>query len=178
MKRNILLAFLLVGFLLIEFACNREKVSYAEDYTITGIDSSYWLTYKWPITNKTRIGNLMLVVDFVSSKSLREVSAHRSSIIYALSPKEIIPLNNFDSILVSSNGVDYTSSFSTFHEDIDLREFGSEWISFGTSERLSLTFGIKKPPKIVKDTFQFTFQFFDTEGNIFETTTEPIIITP
>jgi hypothetical protein len=168
----------LVGSLLIEFACNREKVYHAVDYTISGIDSSYWLTYKWPITNRTRIGNLMLVMDFESQKSFREVSTYRSSLIYALSPKELVPLNNFDSILVSSNGIDYTSSFSTFHEDINLREFGDEWISFGTGEPLSLAFGIKEPLKNQTDTFQFTFQFFDYEGNIFETTTDPIIITP
>ena len=36
---------------------------------------------------------------------------------------------------------------------------------------------LNKAP-IELDTFQFTFQFFDAEGNIFETTTDPIIITP
>jgi len=36
---------------------------------------------------------------------------------------------------------------------------------------------LNEPPTHT-DTFRFTFQFFDTEGNMFETTTEPIIITP
>ena len=70
-------------------------------------------------------------------------------------------------------------------------DFDSLWVQDSTSANALLldeSFGFREPfqgqrlilafPPIQTDTFQFTFQFFDTQGNIFKTTTDPIIVTP
>ncbi len=46
---------------------------------------------------------------------------------------------------------------------------------FIIENNLELVFN--RPPSSL-DTFQFTFQFFDSDDNIFETSTEPFIVTP
>jgi hypothetical protein len=179
MKRNILLGFLLIGLVVMEWGC-KDKIYYSSTYTITGVESTTWAKYRHSTRDRYRHDSLMLFVQFQTLETRTEVSTLKNTSVYALSPASLVPENTIDSILIFSNGVDYTKNFTSFHKDSDLREFSisREYDAYGYGTPLSLAFGINGPLSPFVDTFQFTFQFYDTEGNIFETTTDPIIITP
>jgi hypothetical protein len=178
MKHSILLLFLLVGLAVLDIACSSDSENFRIEYTITGIESTNWYKYKYSTRNLERIDSLLLVVDFESTKNIFQANNAIISTVFAESPAEIQPINSFDSILVYSNGRDYTSSFSFFYEDVDLKRLYNTNVYFGTSEPLGLSFGIKAPIVDTPTTLQFNLKFYDTEGNIFETTTEPVLINP
>ncbi len=176
MKRNALLLFGLIGILILEYGC-RDKVSPTIEYLITGVDTTQWSKYRGELRGSCSYDSLILTVDFLSIEMISH-SLNSGFSAYALSVVGIEPQNNFDSILVSSDNVDYTDHFYSMNNGSQLRNISKPSLDFGISMPLSLRFALQKPLKEVPDTFQFTFQFFDTQGNIFETTTDPIIITP
>lgn len=179
MKRNILLGFLLIGIVVMEWGC-KDKIYYSSSYTITGVESTTWTKYRHSTKDMYRHDSLMLSIQFQTLETKTEVSILKNTSVYALSPASLDPENAIDSILIFSEGIDFTDNFTAFHKDLDLREFSNsrEYDAYGYGTPLSLALGINEPLSSVVDTFEFTLQFFDTEGNIFETTTDPIIITP
>jgi hypothetical protein len=188
MKRNILLAFLLVGLVVMEWGCKEEedfdccgcidpvykflgidelKITDSHDSAIkiTAYDSVSWSDVVFQIKPAT----MRIVMNFSAS-----------SFLFATQPCYGSLLQGIDSVRVFSEGenvslyFDYVNKNYSWNESLygywyaDIRDFEDEFLfSFAFNKSLGQT-----------DTFQFTFQFFDTEGNIFETTTEPIVITP
>jgi hypothetical protein len=148
MKRNILLGFLLIGLVVMEWGCEKHS----------GCPDVYY-----------------------------KIVAHRSSInssVFATPPCYPPGLGDIDSIRIYNEGLDVSNEF-TLLDRYNRGDTSSDRISELTDIKSSMDdgiftlsfFKIDNPPSQT-DTFQFTFQFFDTEGNMFETTTDPIVITP
>lgn len=176
-KRNIFLVFLLVGIILMEYgcwqACGKEYRYRTDNITLVNGDFSAPLPF----------GDII----FLFQKTSSEISALSISTNYsALACEESydISVNPIDSISVLVDR-EYTKGAGLLLDSADFKtnlgeRFSSDysngelWFSRG-DEAFEISFNT---PPTQTDTFQFTFQFFDTKGNVFETTTEPIIITP
>lgn len=187
MKRNILLAFLLVGLVVMEWGCKEEddffccgcidpvykflgidelKIKDSRDSAIiTAYDSVAW-------------SDVVFQIKPTTMRIVKNITA--SSALYATQPCYGSLLQGIDSVRVFSEGKNISSYFGyvnknySWNESLygywytDIRDFEDEFLfSFAINKSLGQT-----------DTFQFTFQFFDTEGNVFETTTDTIIVTP
>jgi hypothetical protein len=191
MKRNILFGFLLIGLVVMEWGCGGKcggTASKIDKIDLDLIDFKGNLVWDKPIRYDS--------ISFKLGLWTREVSAVRStqsSSAFACDPvifldKEIVRSN----VLISKKYSETESGIKLFaqgsYDYINFEELWMQDSSFVQSllvddsfvlradeseTRLSLAY-----PPTQTDTFQFTFQFFDTEGNMFETTTDPIIITP
>ncbi len=176
MKRNILLAFLLVGLVVMEWGCS-------DCPDAVGIPSKL-VEYDLQVSQYPDNSYSNTSFRFTGIPEIVFKPKSQSTLVYATvgpfgcdsEPDWYDILNRIDSLSVTSdkpyNGQTYITDIikeKTYDQsfvEIDLTKFhfgGWLYLTEGPTET---------------DTFQFTFQFFDTEGNIFETTTDPIIITP
>jgi hypothetical protein len=191
MKRNILLSFLLVGLVVLEWGCKKSCGSIAVE-----LDSIYVNTLAFSGNLESDKPYRYDSISFRLSITTREISEIRYSqnnAVYACDPyffldKDIIrnevnssrEYSNLEKGIKlfaesSFNYVDYEDLWAQDSSLVLSRLAVSSTVFGGVDSELRLTLAY---PPTKTDTFQFTFQFFDTEGNIFETTTEPIIITP
>lgn len=175
MKRNLLLAFLLVGLVVVEWGCKDCPDAQAIPSRLIGYkvdvqqykDSSYTNTHFWFHSLSE------MVQSFTPSTMLYatvgpfgcDVDEDYPDIITRLDSFSAISSIPYNGSLIVTNLFNQKNAYQTLLP-IDLSKFhNGGWLY------------LNKAP-IELDTFQFTFQFFDTEGNVFETTTDPIIITP
>jgi hypothetical protein len=178
MKRNVLLGFLLIGLVVLEWGCCGGE----SHLVVTSIQNKLWnvansniksfsmvkyndvvisLGFKWSYVGVLGFGNTA----YACGKHIMLFDTKITKVI-VMSDKEYMP----DSKDVTSALI-YRGTSDTLELDP---------LDYNTSSNLNnseIELLFNQPPHKT-DTFQFTFQFFDTEGNIFETTTDPVIITP
>ena len=188
MKRNILFGFLLIGLVVMEWGCEKHSGCPDVYYKMVGVEDSKFL-------HKFQENHIFEAYETVSQDSTviyvilvaEKIVAHRSSInssVFATPPCYPPGLGDIDSIRIYNEGLDVSNEF-TLLDRYNRGDTSSDRISELTDIKSSMDdgiftlsfFKIDNPPSQT-DTFQFTFQFFDTEGNMFETTTDPIVITP
>jgi hypothetical protein len=204
MKRNILLSFLLVGLVVLEWGCMGWGGSCDpvpdEYHKITGFSDVWLASYQDNIVkDSASYDTIIFKLDVLHERLAHSIKTFfYQNGAYATEPCPPAPeviVTEIDSLSVrtSLNGTitDVTALFafsSQTYVDIDkIRSY--TWHDLKDPKTLgflnpispyqfpSLVFGIAESPQVVLDS-ALTFQFFDTEGNIFETTTDPIIITP
>ena len=192
MKRNILLGFLLIGLVVMEWGCMGsacgEQRYHADDIQLV----TQTFRGETIINRPIKYDSLVFVFD-VNSTEVSIQNNKMSFSVYACDPFFFLE-NEITKVEVSTS-TEYSSTQSEtelFAQNLyGYIDFDSLWVqdsTYASSLLLDETFGFRGPfqrqrlslayPPIQTDTFQFTFQFFDTEGNIFETTTDPIIVTP
>ena len=193
MKRNILLGFLLTGLVLLEWGCGCQD--WKENYKIVEFERIDCISYqKYIAADTVKFDTLLFsafpVVELASSFDCIGGSQFSA---YATSPCEPIRflVNTFDSVkvttVISNNIVDISSLIgvvkTTYYRnpnysyDIIPLKDKSGVSAVLSSLYLPFIFGFVNPPSSMIDS-AITFQFFDSDGNVFETTTDPIIITP
>jgi|TARA_B110000967_G_C18604774_1_gene421028 hypothetical protein len=175
MKRNILLGFLLVGLVVMEWGCCKDRPFEIISHKLTGLEvlATQWEDYSYERT----------YYEFGIESKLARVFQSSNSVFASIGPFscedegygiEIINVIDSFSVLsdrVYQNSLDVTPLFVLFGDSslVSIQSMNNHYLY----ERWYLN---TAPTET--DTFQFTFQFFDTEGNMFETTTDPIVITP
>ena len=184
MKRNILLAFLLVGLVVLEWGCNCGGRT---DYVVTKISNEIW-TVDQPIIEAFdefhyEEGVIEIKLKWDAVYNFR----YNASSIYACQEHEFYYNTDLTSVIVVSskpyledvaNQISILSQRGSINDTLGAHFLQTRFASYApfiVDNNLELVFNT---PPLVRDTFQFTFQFFDTDGNIFETTTDPIIIMP
>ncbi len=181
MKRVVAIALFLLGIGLFESCWNCGGRT---DYTLTEITNDMW-TLEAPYLESldtAKYNELAIRFNLAWSPVTFIVN---SSAVYACGEHEFYYITSLDSINVSSSKVynqqqDKLSMFNirgtgdTLSINV-IKEHFASYAPFYVDSSLEIL--LNSPPQ-QKDTFQFTFQFFDTDGNIFQTTTNPVIITP
>ena len=181
MKRNILLVLLLIGICIVEACWNCGGRT---DYKLNTINNNCW-TIKKPYLEKNDtvlFGDLAITIDL---KWVEASVLKKGTTIFACGEHEFYRITDLDSVNVVANKkyTDLKETTSCFrvrgtNEELTTELIKNQFASYAPFYVDSaLEFLLEYPPSQI-DTFQFTFQFFDTDGNIFETTTDPIIITP
>jgi len=193
MKRNILFLFWLIGLIVLEYGCNCGADHYFE---IKNINSRIRLQNGQELTFRpVKYDSIIFFFDIESSEICEQLKPSRSSSLLAcddtdewyenyiqrssveidrvyidkikdgitLFTSQVYPYPNFD---------EHQNTDSIYLKSVELdTTFGFQ--NLNRSSSIALVY-----PPTKTDTFQFTFRFFDTQGNIFETTADPIIITP
>ncbi len=184
MKRNILLSFLLLGLIALEWGCdNLSGACKSKSYNVLAIDSTQFLTMDSTsgylnhlISDSVAFDELLIKVDFKT-----ELISYlgNSSALYATPPCPPPNSNWFiDGITVVAINGDYITDW-----EISKRYYESftNVDSLRGNEFWNVPIDMYLRPQTapgIKGTYQFKIVVETTEGNIFETTTEPIIITP
>ena len=165
MKRNLLLLFVLIGLVVMEWGCCKGRAFY---YDLTSVSSE--VTATDTLSDKYSNIGFYILVNYDKQACLSSGSgvlvACDNDHNYTSTPQ---------SMEISSNkpyrGLENFGKYF-FVGDLSLEE----WIKSGQSSfSQSLNLGL---PPLKTDTFSFIFKVTDSQGSIFETTTEPIIITP
>ena len=165
MKRNILLLFGLIGIVVLEWGCCGESVTVYS--WLEG--ASVWVSGVQ--VDSTEYTQLTFAVDGDYSM---DVTRKGNTSVYACS-NDYVKMTTIDSMEIfcskpysgSVNPCDYFS-----YDGVSIQDR----VNLGQSS-YQRRIVLNRPP-YTTDTFLFTFKLIDTEGNIFETTTDPIIITP
>jgi len=203
MKRNLLLGFLLLGLVVLEWGCMGWGGSCDpvpdEYHKITGFSDVWLASYQNNIVKDSAFYDT-IVFDFYVMTELVACNDERVILQSALFATEPCPppaqviITKFDSLKItasiSGEVKDITNFFGVNAQtSITDGRYSYAWVSLDESDAMSyinsiknynmpnLTLGILRTIGLTIDS-PITFQFFDTEGNIFETTTDPIIITP
>jgi|GEM_PF-486826 len=200
MKRNILLGFLLIGLVVMEWGCWRGKCEALPDqnYIITGFRDFYMDDcFGALVKDSISYDSVFFAVKFETELLVSEFSPKIGQFgLYATScpPSRRVCITKFDSVsvttIVNGQSIDLSSNIGFFSGRSNqgercskliapiLDKDGIDYIScFDMDRNPNFAFGILEAPNYYINS-GLTFQFFDTEGNIFETTTDPIVITP
>ena len=165
MKRNILFGFLLIGLVVMEWGCCGEGTT--EFSWLEG--ARVWVTGEQ--ADSTKYTELTFAVDGDYTIELIDIS---NTSLYACS-NDYVKMTTVDSMELFCS--------KPYRGAQDPREYFS-YDGISIQGRINLGQSsyqrrmVLSEPPLKTDTFSFTFNLIDTEGNMFETTTEPIIITP
>lgn len=194
MKRYYILIFALVGLCFMEWGCGGCP-DFTDNYKIVEFEKVDLISYQKNIPSDTVRYDTILFSANPILELATSINYNREFQFgaYATPPCDPVPFlaNPIDSVKVTTvirNSVVDISSFigvvkTTYYSN---RNYSYDFIPVndrsGTSTTLEnlfnpFLFGFTSPPSSAIDS-PITFQFFDTEGNVFETTTDPIIITP
>jgi hypothetical protein len=193
MKRNILLGFLLIGLVVMEWGCWQacgDQPYHAEGVAIRTMDFNGGGNISGPIKYDSLVFELDVISRALSKELITTNSAVNACDPWFFLENEISRVE----VLIDkdySENIDGINLFANAPNGyLDFGELWTQDSALANSYLVSNddSFGFGSPgiqrsvllafPPNKTDTFQFTFQFFDTEGNVFETTTDPIVITP
>jgi hypothetical protein len=182
MKHSFLLLFILIGLVLLDWGCSRDCDEY-ETHQITdlivGIVStdtskiskwSYQMPFLVLIPQTERVASVYSYNDGLYASVFWgcEIDTHISY------------TTEIDSFSIKSDKK-YNNSVEQDLSNILMNPYNNKQVNeielSSVHPLYRLEYGLSEGPSTA-DTFQLTFKFFDTDGNVFETTTEPIIITP
>tara|TARA_B110000305_G_C19115881_1_gene481999 strand:+ start:152 stop:688 length:537 start_codon:yes stop_codon:yes gene_type:complete len=178
MKRNILFGFLLIGLVVMEWGCCGGE-SHLE---VRSIQNRLWNVANSGLKGFEKVKYDDVVISVAFNWSYVDVYGLGNT-VYACGKHVMLFDTKITKALVMSDknylldSKDVTSALSFRGTSDTLKQ---DPLNYNTSSNLNnseIELLFNQPP-YKTDTFQFTFQFFDTEGNMFETTTDPIIITP
>ena len=184
MKRNILLLFGLIGLLALEYGCDDKPTACSSNtFDITGIDSiqGFSMDSNRYLTTliADSIGSDKLVFKVNFSAELISILGSSSFAAYATPPCPPPNSNWFIEMITVSevSGLydtdwEITDRFYESFQDIDSIRGNEFW-----NVPIDMYLRPKSAPA-QSGMYAFKIRIETTEGNIFETTTDPIIITP
>ena len=184
MKRNILLAFLLIGLVVIEWGCEEiPRPCSSGTFNVLRIDSTAFYerdTNNYLSAIKTDSVNYQTLVIQVVFKTELVAQLLRSSSVYA-TPPCFPPSINWSLRNISVNEVNdgYSTKWQVSWRIQDGWFYDLDSIRGNEFREVPIQMYLKpKVAPIKKGSYSFNIIIETEEGEIFETTTEPIIIKP